>query len=1240
MPNLVEDYNRLKAKYGDVALTDTTTDVATDYERLKNKYSDIFAGMYKSEEPQGAVSKYGAAGEAGQNRIAFLRNLIAGRRLEANQQRMQSAQQTMNNLVGEPLGPNQPLWRRLPANAIMGVEKALPMMIASAISDPVDAARGLVTFLPQQAKQAYRALAPTERTKGYTSPRGDVVLPPREPSVTKEERAAAREAITQDPSGMIFAAMLGGGIIGGSLKAVPDKVKTEVAPTTEVTPTVTLPDTKAPVLLEPSKAPTEQTQIQPPPTGQVVPQAKVPSQPGDAIVKAAKPEPAQPPQPSVTKAVTEQPEGAIGLNKDQIAEIRQELEMAGLPEPEVMANLDVIQRAAQQGLDKKALDIAHELKNSENPSPPSIEEEAGMLLRNRELNKEYREYQQLEAQFLDAGEVERAMDVSRRKEEVFRQIDLLTEGSSKGGTALGRALQFRRNLIAREGMGLPDVLIRLKKAKGKPLTAKEEATARDLVTKYETLLKERDAELAKYQQTAEVEAEKLAQQILQREQAKTKIRKQSQKARAASQERVIDLKKQLRELGFRVNDITGVSSEGAFLIGKLGVEYIKQGMTTIDQVVVALQKDIPELSRRDVLEALVTKDPARQRRAKMQTARQVRELKRQADLLIQIEDAEGGIFREPPKKTGRTQSQEIRRLQKILRDLRGQVYKNKQIKASALERAVKTLNELQDQLDNHYRNIKKKKAPTTEEVKDIQEKIKVLRREMKIEDDLASLNEQMRTGEFVTKNTPVKAPKPPSLERKEVQLLQARRKIKNYEESVKPLGVKGVFGEIVDTQRTLLATADFSALGRQLVVQAFSHPIKTAKLAKTGFGATWSDFSYEKVMKNINDRPHSYLYYKSKLALEDIGGPLSKQNEFFRSRWAERIPGWGHVVRGSNRNMVAMLNLVRSTLFDDFLRANPNATAAEMTSYANWINMTTGRGGGAKLDGAMNLLSAGFFSPRLAASRIQTPYYFIKYVFGESPRLRKAVLRDMTGFVATGLTTLAAAKIAGADVGLDPESSDFGKIKVGNTRFDIWGGFQQPARVILKIGFGVGHRLGYGNKGKLQSELQIDPLETLMRFASYKVAPWLSLTNELATGETVTGEDRSLSQTLAWAVTPLVFQDIYDAWKDGGIGRALLVGPLAAAGVGVNTYKKSDSQAPYEASKISRRFFGNTDSFRDGMEMLMDWNENHPKAPIYGPFTDKTGRIRVTTSPNVEDYTGEPVTQVLTRSSKNNTGKE
>jgi hypothetical protein len=57
----------------------------------------------------------------------------------------------------------------------------------------------------------------------------------------------------------------------------------------------------------------------------------------------------------------------------------------------------------------------------------------------------------------------------------------------------------------------------------------------------------------------------------------------------------------------------------------------------------------------------------------------------------------------------------------------------------------------------------------------------------------------------------------------------------------------------------------------------------------------------------------------------------------------------------------------------------------------------------------------------------------------------------MAKFVVFGAAMLGLAKVGGADVELDPRSSDGLKIKTGDTRYDILGGFQQYIRLATQL---------------------------------------------------------------------------------------------------------------------------------------------------------------------------------------------
>jgi hypothetical protein len=193
-----------------------------------------------------------------------------------------------------------------------------------------------------------------------------------------------------------------------------------------------------------------------------------------------------------------------------------------------------------------------------------------------------------------------------------------------------------------------------------------------------------------------------------------------------------------------------------------------------------------------------------------------------------------------------------------------------------------------------------------------------------------------------------------------------------------------------------------------------------------------------------------------------------------------------------------------------------------------------------------------FFAPRFAVSRIQTPFMIFK--FWRLPRVRKEIAKDYAAVVALGLTALGLAAAAGLRVGLDPRDSDFGKIRIGNTRIDIWGGVQQPVRVLVRIFLGLTDRFGLTGKELTESEKEVNPLELLGRFTAFKIAPSVSIPLELYRGKTAVGEETTPSETAVRAMLPIIFEDVHEAFRDAGLSRAALAGGSAFLGIGVSTF--------------------------------------------------------------------------------------
>ena len=135
------------------------------------------------------------------------------------------------------------------------------------------------------------------------------------------------------------------------------------------------------------------------------------------------------------------------------------------------------------------------------------------------------------------------------------------------------------------------------------------------------------------------------------------------------------------------------------------------------------------------------------------------------------------------------------------------------------------------------------------------------------------------------------------------------------------------------------------------------------------------------------------------------------------------------------------------------------------------------------------------------------------------------------------------------------ESADFGKIKLGNTRYDIWGGFQQYVRGAAQFISGTyidtttGRQIALGEGYKAPTRKDI-----VMRLLESKEAPWLSLVSTLMEGKTWDGQPIRLPVEIADRFIPMVAQDMYELAQERGPALGLPMALPAVFGVGVQTY--------------------------------------------------------------------------------------
>jgi len=295
-------------------------------------------------------------------------------------------------------------------------------------------------------------------------------------------------------------------------------------------------------------------------------------------------------------------------------------------------------------------------------------------------------------------------------------------------------------------------------------------------------------------------------------------------------------------------------------------------------------------------------------------------------------------------------------------------------------------------------------------------------------------------------------------------------------------------------------------------------------------------------------------------------------------------------------------NKVATRTLEQWEASGQPLQAADVDALIDGINVFTGRGNlGQFFEKASPVLSATFWSPRLAVSRFQAIGTAVRggtldVAFRNTPgaRARRELAKDMVAFVGTGAAILGAMKAFGvATVELDPRSTDFGKGRVGNTRFDFWGGFQSTARFVAQVSTAQtkvlsGPQAGrirqglphIGAKGKVVGGEPSAKREAItMRFIRSKLAPGLPslFWNEFAgeaflgerlgdpsgligtkTGPTVTVRQREIFEQFV----PLLAVDIIEAQEEAGWETAFYTTGAGTFGVGAQTFGGDEASQP------------------------------------------------------------------------------
>lgn len=364
------------------------------------------------------------------------------------------------------------------------------------------------------------------------------------------------------------------------------------------------------------------------------------------------------------------------------------------------------------------------------------------------------------------------------------------------------------------------------------------------------------------------------------------------------------------------------------------------------------------------------------------------------------------------------------------------------------------------------------------------------------------------------------------------------------------------FVNAVNLPRTLMSSLDMSAPFRQGIVLVGTKQFWKAFASM--FKYLGSEKAFQALNEDILTRPSYKQMRDAGLFLAGNDRFLSQREEAFMSTWADKIPH----VKWSQRAYNGFLNKLRADTFDSLLeqarRAGVNVKpgSKEVKDIAHFINVATGRGNLWKLEQAAVPLSTVFFSPRLIAARLAmlNPAFYVKL----SPFARKQAIKQMLTFSSIASTVLGLAAAGGADVEVDPRSTDFGKIKVGNTRIDMLGGFGQYLTLFGRQVTGETKKGNGDVKSLTEGKYGDDNRKTIIaRFFENKTSPVASYILNLLDGKNFKGEDVNVPEETLKLFLPMIYGDVKEAVEEYG-AKGLTAAVPIMFGVGVSTYDSNE----------------------------------------------------------------------------------
>lgn len=387
-------------------------------------------------------------------------------------------------------------------------------------------------------------------------------------------------------------------------------------------------------------------------------------------------------------------------------------------------------------------------------------------------------------------------------------------------------------------------------------------------------------------------------------------------------------------------------------------------------------------------------------------------------------------------------------------------------------------------------------------------------------------------------------------------------RMEQFKETYKTNKSKAVADLLIDTLKTfsdnsisLAATLDNSFIGRQGLKTLMTHPTvwwQGAKnsfidIAKTMGGQEMKDALMADIYSNPNYLNGTY----------EMAKILPRSEEQYPTSLPERIWGFGRLIKASQVAFEGSAIRMRTGLYDlvSGIAEKNGVDIAEkyqIQSMGKMINSLTARGQWGKT-GEPTIVRLVMWAPKMLKANIDVLTAHTGQDLSGFARKQAAI--NLAKIVATSVGIMAIANaIKPGSAELDPRSSLFGKIKIGNTTFDYTGGAGSLIVLAARQLSGASKSTSTGLIRPFGTEYgQQTRFDTLIDFLTGKTTPPMGALISFLKGTTPIGQKTTLANTAGRIITPISLQNATQL-KDDNSANAVLGVILDVLGINANTY--------------------------------------------------------------------------------------